>query len=142
MVDVGRVQHLQKVVIVDAVFQLLGNILELLEVNHSVIILVVESEHSLQTVPGLSLTHSGSNGIKELIKVDGFVLLPNANDEAQDEGVSLVEAELFKDLVDLCGVDGSTAVLIKDVERLLELFVVLSMEAVFPGSGGGFGGLG
>jgi hypothetical protein len=47
VVDVSAVKHLQKIVVVKSIVELLGNCLELLEVNHSVLVLVEQGKHSL-----------------------------------------------------------------------------------------------
>jgi hypothetical protein len=65
-------------------------------------------------------------------------------DEGEDEGVTLVQTELVQDLVDFGGVDGAAAVLVEDLEGLLQVLVVLGSEAVLPGElrrllGGGSG---
>lgn len=139
VVDVGAVKHLKEIVIINVFVELLGDSLELLEVNGSVLVLVVEGKNSLKAVSGLGLTDPGGDGIEELFEVDGFVLISESVDKAENEGVSLVEAEFLEDLVDLQGVDGSASVLIEHFEGVLEVFVVLREEAVLPGSGDSLG---
>ena len=75
LVDMGAVQHLQKVIIIDSILQPLGNSLELLKVKNSVFILVIKSEHFLDSILGLGLAHSRADDIKELIKGNCSVLI-------------------------------------------------------------------
>jgi hypothetical protein len=126
VVDVGAVQHLEDVVVVDGVVELLGNPLELIEINHSVLVLIEQSEGLLQTVPGLGLAHPRRNDIDELILTDRLVLLLQTVDQVQHEGVSAVETEFLQHLVDLHGIDGSTFVLVKYLEGIDQLFIVFS----------------
>jgi hypothetical protein len=139
VVDVGAVKQLKKVIIIDVFVELLGDGLELLEVNCSVLVLVVEGKDSLKAVSGLGLTDLGGDSIEELFEVDGLVLILKSVDKVEDEGVSLVEAEFLEDLVNLHGVDGSATVLIEHLKGVLEFVVVLSGETVLPGSGDGLG---
>lgn len=141
LVNVATVHHLQKLVVINAVLHLLSNSLKLLEINHSALVLVVKSENSLQAVLSLSLTHAGCNNVDEFIESDGFVLVSQGVDEGQNEGISAIESQFLNNLVDFSGINGSTAVLIKDFEGLLELVPVFSIEAIFPSSRSGFGGL-
>lgn len=138
------VHHFQDVVVTQVRMNLLCNCLKLLEVHHPVLVLVVEREHLLDAVLGLGLTHSGADDVKEFGELDGLVLVAEALNEVEDEGVALVEAELIKDLVDFGGVDCAAAVLVEDFEGLLEFFVVLRREAFLPGELGllGFRGSG
>jgi hypothetical protein len=135
------VQHFYDIVIVDGVVKLLGNSLELLEVNHSVLVLVEKGEDSLEAILGLGLTNSGGNDVDELILTDGFVLILETGDEVQNEWVSLVKAQLLKNFVDLNWINGSTAILIEDLEGVDELIVVLSSETVLPSGGDCLGDL-
>lgn len=137
---VSAVHHLQDLVVIDPILELLSNCLELLEVNHSVLVLVEQSVDSLQAVSSSGLSDAGGNTINELVEVNGSVFVSKTVDKGQNEGVSAVEAEFLKDLVDFLGVNGATSILIKDFEGLLELVPVLSVEAVLPLSGGGLGG--
>jgi hypothetical protein len=118
VVNVGRMDQLQKFVVVDSVVELLGNYLELLEVNCPVLILVEKGEDSSDAVLGLGLSNSGSDDVNELIQSDRFVLILEAEDQVEDEGVSLVQAELFKNFVDLNGINSSTVILVKDLESV------------------------
>ena len=65
-------------------------------------------------------------------------------DEAEDEGVSLFQSYLFEDFVDFSGINGSTVILIEDVEGILKLLIIFGGESVLPGGGagclGGWGG--
>ena len=135
VVDMGAVKHLEEIIIINIFVELPGDGLELLEVDGSVLVLVIEGKNSSKAVSGLSLTNSGGDDIEELIEADRLVLVLKPIDKAQNEGVSLVKAEFLEDLVDLHGVDGSTAVLIEHLEGVLEFFVVLSSETILPGSG-------
>ena len=56
LVDVGGVHHLYNIVVVDAIMELLGDALELIEVDGAVLVLVEEREHSPDAVLGLGLS--------------------------------------------------------------------------------------
>ena len=142
LVDVGGVDEFEEVVVVDGVVELLGDGLELLEVDDSVLVLVVEGEDPLDAVLGLGLAHPRGDDVDELILADGLVLVLESVDEVQDEGVSLVQAQLLQNLVDLHWVDGPASVLVEHLERVHQLVVVLGCEAVLPGSRGRLGDLG
>jgi len=58
--------------------------------------------------------------------------------KSKDCRVSLVKSEFLKSFVDLNGVNGSTSVLIKNVEGVSEFVVVFLGQPVFPA--GCFGG--
>jgi hypothetical protein len=146
VVDVGAVHKFEEFVIVEVVEELFGDSFELFEVDGSVLVLVEQGEHLLEAVLGLGLTDSVTDDVEELVEVDGSVLVSKSDDEGEDEGVSLVKAEFFKGFVDFSGIDGAASVFVEDFEGVLEFFVVLGGEAVFPvGEGdcglcGGWGG--
>lgn len=143
VVDVGAVQHFQEVIISQVFVESLGNGLELFEFDNSIFILVVHSEHSLKTLLGLGLTNSRADDVEELFEGDGVVGISQGVDKGQNEGVSLIEAELLQNLVDFSRINGATSVLIEDFEGLLEILVVLTEESLLPGGRrGNLGGLG
>lgn len=138
LADVGAMHHLEDLVVVDSVLDLLCDGLQFLEVNDSVLVLVENGEGLSQAVLGLGLSDARGNDVNELFKVDGTVLILKSQDDREDEGVSAVETELLKNFADFLGVNGSTAVLIENLEGLLELVVVFGGEAILPLSGNGF----
>lgn len=140
MVDVSAVQQLQSLVIVEGLVEAFGDGLELFKLNESVLILVKDSEDSLESVLGFGFSDLVSDDIQELLKVDGFVLIFEVVNQTQNEGVSFVESQLFEGLGDFSWVNGAAMILIKHLESILEVFIVLGGESVFPGSWGGFGG--
>lgn len=143
VVDVGAVQQLQKIIVIQIFVKALSNSLELIKFDDSVFVLVVKTENSLETLLGLSLTNLGADNIEELLEVDGVVGVSQGVDKRQNEGVSLIEAELLQNLVDFCGVNCSASVLVEDLEGVLEILIVLREESVLPGGrSGGLGGLG
>ena len=77
MVDVGGVKHFEDVVVVDSVLDLPGNAFELLEVDDSVLILIVQGVESLESVLGFGLSDFGSDDINEFVESDGFVFFFN-----------------------------------------------------------------
>lgn len=91
MVDVGGVKHFEDVVVVDSVLDLLGNALELLEVDDSVLILIVQGVESLESVLGFGLSDFGSDDINEFVESDGFVFFFKSVDKDEDEGIPFVE---------------------------------------------------
>ena len=141
MANVCAVEHLKQLVIIDAVLDPPRHTFELLVFNGSVLVGVIEREDSLEAVFGLEVSNFGANNLQELFEVDGFVLVSERVDEAQDEGAPLFKSKFFEGFVDFCGVDGAAVVLIKNEEGFSEFIVVLLGEAVFPagcfGSGGG-----
>jgi hypothetical protein len=145
LADMGAVQHLEQFVVVDAVLDPPGHGLELLVLDDSILIGVVKGKDSLESFLGLEVSDLTAHDLKELLEVDGFVLVSEGMDEREDEGVPLVKAEFLQSLVDFGGVDGAAVVLIENEEGVSEFVVVLFAEAVFPagclGGGGGRGGL-
>ena len=140
MVDVGAVHKFKDFIIIKVVKELFGDSFELFEVDGSVLILVEQCEHFSEAVLGLGLSNSGTDDVKEFVEVDGFVLISKPGDEGENERISLVKAEFFEGFVDFGGIDGSTSVLVEDLEGVLEFFVVLCGETVFPAEGArGFG---
>ena len=91
MVDVGRVKHFEDVVVVDSVLDLPGNAFELLEVDDSVLILIVQGVESLESVLGFGLSDFGSDDINEFVESDGFVFFFKSVDKDEDEGILFVE---------------------------------------------------
>ena len=91
MVDVGGVKHFEDVVVVDSVLDLPGNALELLEVDDSVLILIVQGVESLESVLGFGLSDFGSDDINEFVESDGFVFFFKSVDKDEDEGIPFVE---------------------------------------------------
>ena len=91
MVDVGGVKHFEDVVVVDSVLDLPGNALELLEVDDSVLILIVQGVESLESVLGFGLSDFGSDDINEFVESDGFVFFFKSVDKDEDEGILFVE---------------------------------------------------
>ena len=143
LVDVGAVEHLEQLVVVEVLVELLGDGLELFEIDGAVLVLVVDGEHAAEAVLGLGFTNLRADDAEELFEADWLVLVSESVDEREDEGVPLVEAQLLEDLVDLTGVDGAASVLVEHLEGALQFVVVLGGEAIFPGKlGGGLGGLG
>ena len=88
----GAVQHLQQVVVVYVFLQLLGDGLELLKIENSVLIDVVNCENTLASVLGLALSHLVADDVEELVEADGSVGVPEGVDEREDEGVPLVHS--------------------------------------------------
>lgn len=139
----GAVEHLEQVVVVEVLVKLLGDGLELLEIDGSVLVLVVERKHAAESVFGLGFTNLRADDAEEFLEADWLVLVSKRVDERKDEGISLIQAQFLEDLVDLSRIDGSTSVLVEHLEGTLEVLVVLGSEAIFPGKlGRGFGGLG
>ena len=91
MVDVGGMKHFEDVVVVDSVLDLSGNALELLEVDDSVLILIVQGVESLESVLGFGLSDFGSDDINEFVESDGFVFFFKSVDKDEDEGIPFVE---------------------------------------------------
>lgn len=137
----STVHHFQQFVIIDAVLQILGNCLEFLKVNDAVLVLVKNGEHSLKAVLGFNLADLGAHEVDEFVEADGFSFVSEAVDELQDEGVSAVDSQLLEDLGDFNGINGSTAVLVKHFEGLLEFVVVLGGKSVSPVGGRSSSGL-
>jgi hypothetical protein len=143
LVNVGAVEHLEELIVIQVFVELFGHSFELFEVDGSVLVLVEQCEHSLEAVFGLGLSDSGADDVEEFFKVKGFVLVLETDDEFEDEGISLIKTELFEGLADFSGVDAATFILIEDLEGVLEFLVVLSGESVFPLAGtADFGGCG
>ena len=88
----GAVQHLQQVVVVYVFLQLLGDGLELLKIENSVLIDVVNCENTLASVLGLALSHLVADDVEELVEADGSVGVPEGVDEREDEGVPLIHS--------------------------------------------------
>lgn len=137
----GAVEHLQDLVVIDSILQPFGNVLELVEVQHTVLIGVVDGEHSLASVLGLDLTNSAAHDVQVLLEGQGFVLVPQGVDQVQDELVSALSSEVLKSLGDFSGVNGAGIVVVKDVEGVKKVIVVFLADSVFPcgrlGGGGG-----
>ena len=88
----GAVQHLQQVVVVYVFLQLLGDGLELLKIENSVLIDVVNCKNTLASVLGLALSHLVADDVEELVEADGSVGVPEGVDEREDEGVPLIHS--------------------------------------------------
>ena len=91
VVDAGAVHHLEDVVVVDAFLEIFAHGLELLEVDHSVLILVVVLEDPSKSVLGLALSHSVANNVNELFEVDGASLISKRHNQREHVGASSVE---------------------------------------------------
>ena len=129
----GAVHHFQEVVIVDSLLQPLANGLELLELDHSVFVVVEDGEHLLEPVLGLDLAYSGANDVKVLVEGDGSLLVPEGVDEIEDEGVPAFGSQGLEGLGDFFGVDAATVILVEDLEGFLEIVVVILGDSILPG---------
>jgi len=134
---VGAVHHLQNLVVINIVLQVFGNLLELLEVNDSVLVLVEEFEDSLNAVLGLDLSDLTGSNVDKLFKTDGLALFFETVDDPEDVGASSVDSQLLQHLIDFGGINGATSVLIKHLEGVLEFVIVLRSETVLPLGGDG-----
>lgn len=132
VVDMGAVQHLQEIIISEVLMELLGNNLELLEIDGSILVLIEQSKDPLEPILCFGLTNARGDDAEELFEGDGFVLISKPVDEGKDEGVALVESELLQNLVDFSWIDGSAVVLVEHLEGALELLVILTRESILP----------
>ena len=57
MVDVSAVEHFKEIIIIHVLFKLSGDGLEFFKINLSILILVEDSENSLESVLGLGFTN-------------------------------------------------------------------------------------
>ena len=120
--------------------ELTSNTLELLKIDDSVFIFVKKSIDSSYSILSLGLSNFWGNGVNKLIKVNWLIFVLNPIDKTENERISFVEAEFFKNFVDFSRVNGSTSVLIKDLKGVFELFIILWSEAILPSEGScGFG---
>lgn len=71
---------------------LLANSLELLEVHYPRLVRVVKGENAPNPILCLSLSHPRANYVEELVELNGAIDISQGVDEAQNEGISLVEA--------------------------------------------------
>lgn len=88
----GAVEHLEQVVVVEVLVKLLGDGLELLEIDGSVLVLVVERKHAAESVFGLGFTNLRADDAEEFLEADWLVLVSKRVDERKDEGISLIQA--------------------------------------------------
>lgn len=88
----GAVQHLQQIIVVYVFLQLLSNGLELLKIENSILIDIVNCENTLASVLGLALSHLVADDVEEFVEADGSVGVPEGVDEREDEGVPLVHS--------------------------------------------------
>ena len=88
----GAVQHLQQIIVVYVFLQLLSDGLELLKIENSVLIDVVNCKNTLASVLGLALSHLVADDVEEFVEADGSVGVPEGVDEREDEGVPLVHS--------------------------------------------------
>ncbi len=138
--NVGVVHHLSQVLVVHGLAQLSGNSLEALEVDVAVSLLVPDLEHSGQSFAGFAVAHFRADDLEELVEIDGFVDVLEAVDDLEDDFASALQAQLLEDGLDFDWVDGSSSVLIEQVEGGFELVVVVLAESVLPaGLAGDFG---
>lgn len=80
-VDVGAVHHLQELIVVHVLVNLLANGLQLLEIDHSSSVSVEESEYLLKSVFCLGFAHLRANEIQEFVEINGSVLISQGVDE-------------------------------------------------------------
>ena len=69
-----------------------NNGLELLKIENSVLIDVVNCKNTLASVLGLALSHLVADDVEEFVEADGSVGVPEGVDEREDEGVPLVHS--------------------------------------------------
>ena len=124
VIDVRAVHHFQQLVVIQSFMDPFANGFEIFVVNDSVLISIEDGEDSFQSVLGFGFSNFVSNAVKELFEIDGFVLVFETNDQAQDEGISFINAQLFESFADLRGIDTSTVVFVKDFKGVLEISVV------------------
>ena len=91
MIDVGAVEHLKELIIIDSVPNPFGNSFELFVFNESILIGIINSENSLEAVFGLEVTYSCSNNFEVFFQGKGFVLVSKSVDKVENEGISLID---------------------------------------------------
>lgn len=81
LVDVGAVEHFEQVVVIEVFVELLGDGLELFEIDGSVLVLVVQGEDATEAVFGLGFTNFRADDAEELFEADGLILVSECVDE-------------------------------------------------------------
>ena len=117
---------------------MLADCLELLVIKDTVFVLVNQSKHTPEAVFGLGLTDAGPADIDELIKCNGFGLFLQSIDQVENEGRPSMSSELLENSTDFNRINSATLVLVEHFKGVLELLVVLRVEAVLPLSGSTF----
>ena len=69
----GAVHHFQNLIIIDAILEVFGNSLELLEINNSVLVLIEKFENSLDSVLGLAFTNLTGSNVNKFVEVMGLL---------------------------------------------------------------------
>ena len=117
---------------------MLADCLELLIIKDTVFVLVNQGKHTPEAVFGLGLTNAGPADIDELVKCNGFGLLLQSIDQVENEGRPSMGSELLENSTDFNGINSAAMVLVEHFKGVLELLIVLRVEAVLPLSGSTF----
>lgn len=91
-VNESAVHHFQNVIVVHVVTAQFKSILELFEVDHSVLVFVQKGKHSSDSVLGSDLSDWSSGDVNEFVEFNGSIGFFKSVDDSNDEGISSINA--------------------------------------------------
>lgn len=109
-----RVHQVQQCVVVQILANRSADLLQLLETNHSCLLLVVKLENSLKPIPGFVITDLCANDIYKLLESKIFVSLPQGPNNLHNIRISFIKTNVLKNFDDFLWINNATSVLIKD----------------------------
>ena len=116
--------QLGDLVVVEGLPKLFGDSLEAVKVDHSVSFGVPQVEYFLESLPGFIITNLRADDLQELIELDGPVELSESVDHLEDDLAAAGQTQLLQHLFNLAGINGSSSVLIEQIEGFFQGVVI------------------
>jgi hypothetical protein len=123
--DMGVMHHFHNLFVVHGFAQFSADSFYLLEIDGAALIDVVEVEDLVKSLLALSISQFRVDNFQKIVEVDVFTLFLKVFDHLEDGLIALVESEFLKNLLNFLGVDGASALLVKQIESGLKFFKVV-----------------
>jgi len=131
-IAVSLVNHLLELLVGHVLTELLGDTLQILEGDLASLVVIEEAEHLHDLLAGVTVTHTSSHHVEELVEVDGAgAILVDVIDHSTNLVFLGVQAEGTHGDLKLLRVDGARAIGIEEVERLADLLDLVVGEALW-----------
>lgn len=95
MIDENCMHHLQQIIVRHVFSELFGYVLQMLELNHAILFLVVDIEDSSDSVFGPYFSSEWTDYINKLLKRELFVSLSQGCDNLNNVGISFIQTKLL-----------------------------------------------
>ena len=119
-------------VVIHGLSQFPGNCFELVEVDFSITISIVESKYSFDSIFRFGLSHPPTDHFNELIEGNESIFSLQVRKHGKDSFIPSAKAELFQNFVDLRRVDAIATILVEKIESGFEFLLVLLGDHFLP----------